>query len=71
MAEQGGIQGRQIATPLFDTKTGETDRSGYVSLGGNLYRYRFWPGRESEAEIEIEMQEHVPTGELRGPWRLS
>lgn len=61
-AKNGGLVIRRVSFPMYDTQTWETDISGYVTLNGRSYDYRYWKGREAEAEIRIKMERCVATG---------
>ena len=56
---------RRVGFPSFNLETGESDRSGYIHFNGHYYHYRYWPGKESEAEITVQMEKNLQTGELR------
>jgi len=65
--QQGQLVARRVSFPLFNLQTGESDRSGFVRLDGKHYQYRFWPGREEEYSIQVEMERNRHTGFLQ-PW---
>ena len=58
---------RRVGFPMFNLQTGEVSRAGFARLDDRYYRYEFWPGRESEADIWVEMERDLSTGSLR-PW---
>lgn len=69
--QEVGLNVRRVAFPLFNLTTGERTRQGYVrSRAGQAahYLYQYWPGREAEAEIKVEVERNLTTGETR-PWR--
>lgn len=68
----GGIVARRVSAPLFNLETGEVSKQGYVqgqdNFAGRHFHYRYWEGKEDEAEVTEEFERNLATGELR-PWR--
>jgi hypothetical protein len=63
---------RRVSMPLFNLEEGTSSRQGFVRERGyglkRLFHYRYWPGAEDAAEITVEMERNLRTGELR-PWK--
>lgn len=69
-----GVRIKRLSTPLIDTTTWQSDRSGFVRGKSDKtrwleFRYRFWPGRESEAVIELNSEREIATGKV-SPCRI-
>jgi hypothetical protein len=49
----------RVASGLINLGTGEYQEAEYVQYKGNTYLYRYWPGKEDEAEIYLEVIDRV------------
>ena len=72
--ERSGVSIKPVSFPLFDTTTWRTDRSGRVrgrsdTTRGLEFSYRFWPGQESEATIQLYSELNHTTGAVQ-PCRI-
>ena len=58
---------RRVSVPLFNLETGEMSCGGYIRVGEKHYHYHYWPGREAEGTVKVEMEKNLETGALT-PW---
>jgi len=54
---------RRVYASLYDSKTGETSKSGGVSYNDRSYSYFYWPSKPEEAKIKVLERINVKTGE--------
>ena len=66
---------RRVSAPLFRMDGGDVTEKMRTALvpgrgehKGKTFKFMFWPSKPEEAEVTVEMEHDLETGEMR-PWR--